>query len=215
MRSIQAFMMGLLLVVLFITGCRSNSGDNVQAADTEAGKSSADKSNRVTIPAGTVIQIRLTDTLGSERSRSGEKFAATLDQPIVVNGSVAIPRGADVEGRVIDARPSGHLKTPAALSLTLTSVRVGGQTYEIQTSHFGRAGQSHKKRDAEWIGGSAAGGALIGALVGKGKGAAIGAAAGAGGGTAAAYATGKKDILLPSETQLRFVLKQPVSIVKG
>jgi len=46
-------------------------------------------------------------------------------------------------------------------------------------------------------------------------GAAIGAGAGAGGGTATAYATGKRNIVLPSETRLSFRTRQPLSITRA
>jgi len=156
----------------------------------------------------------LADTLSSNGSRSGDSFAATLDEPIVLDNLVAVPAGAKLTGRVTDARASGHLETPAELALTLTSLEAGGKTYEISTSTYGRRGRSHKKHDAAWIGGATAGGALLGALAGGGKGAAIGAGIGAGGGTAAAYATGKKDIVLPAESIIRFNLHEPVTIVK-
>jgi len=56
---------------------------------------------------------------------------------------------------------------------------------------------------------------LLGALLGGKKGAAVGAVAGAGGGTATAYATGKKDIVLPAESVLRFSLREPLTVVKA
>lgn len=205
----------VLLSGFLLAGCRTAADNQIQAANSGPSKVKPEKLTRtVTIPAGTEIVVRLVDAVGSGRNSGGDKFLASLDQPIVVNDWVAVARGTNVMGRVLAAQPSGHLKTPAELAITLTSLQMGGDSYEIKTSSFSRRGQAHSKRNAEWIGGSAAGGALIGALLGKGKGAAIGAAAGAGGGTATAYATGKKDILLPSETRLRFVLKEPVTIVK-
>jgi uncharacterized membrane protein YebE (DUF533 family) len=89
---------------------------------------------------------------------------------------------------------------------------VGSESYDLQTSEISRRAASHKKHDAKWIGGLAAGGALLGALVGRGEGAAIGAGVGGGAGTATAYATGKKDIYLPSEKQLRFYLHEPLTV---
>ena len=166
----------------------------------------------VTIPEGSPINVRLDDSISTARNRSGDTFRATLSQPIrLVEGGV-VPRGTRVTGEVLEARPSGHLKTPAELSVALTSIEVDGNNYHISTSRYSRVGKSHKKHDLKWIGGGAAGGALLGALIGHGKGAAIGALAGGGGGTAAAYATGKHDIVLPSETPLHFVLRQPITI---
>lgn len=184
------------------------SGSNGQAANQPV-------SYELTIPDGTAIDVRLTDSIGSARSAAGQPFQATLDRPLVVSGSVVVPQGAHVTGRVLTARPSGHLRTPAELAVTLTSLEVNGQSYDIVTSRRSWRGKSHKAHDAKWIAGASGFGALIGALVGHGEGAAIGAGIGAGGGAATAYATGKKDILLPPETELRFVLRQPVTVTQG
>ncbi|HLW79280.1 MAG TPA: hypothetical protein VKU44_06740 [Terriglobia bacterium] len=169
----------------------------------------------ITLPEGTRIDVRLIDTIGTARNRSGDTFQATLDAPLVADGTVIAPRGATVTGRVISARASGHLETPPEFAVTLTSVEASGKNYEIRTSTDSWRGHSHKGHDAKWIGGLAGAGALVGALAGHGAGAAIGAGTGAGAGTAGAYATGKHDITLASETRLRFVLRQPVTVTKA
>lgn len=168
-----------------------------------------------TLRPGTRIDVRLRDTIGSSRNRSGDSFQATVDEPVEVNGHVVAARGATVTGQVISARPAGHLETPPELAVTLTSLDVGGKNYEIETSTDSWRGRSHKKHDAKWIGGLAGAGALVGALAGHGEGAAIGGAAGAGAGTVGAYATGKHDIVLGAETRLRFVLREPVTVTKS
>jgi hypothetical protein len=91
-------------------------------------------------------------------------------------------------------------------------VEVGGKTYELATSSVSRTGGNHNKRNLELIGGGTGAGALIGGIAGGGKGALIGAAVGAGAGTATAAATGKKEIVIPAETPLRFKLMQPVIV---
>ncbi len=193
---------------------RAASGENQAQGQNATAQASQVANQTVTIPEGTALHVRLLDPIGSASDTSGETFRATLDEPIVVNGVVAVPKDANVAGKVLVARSSGHLQTPAELVVTLTSLEVGGQTYEILTSDESWRGRSHKKRDAELIGGGAGVGALIGALVGHGKGAAIGAGIGAGGGTATAYATGKKDISIPAETRLSFVLRRPVTVTQ-
>ena len=89
----------------------------------------------MTIPDGTPVEIRLTESLGSARNVTGQSFAATLDAPIVVDNAVVVVRGANVTGRVLYAKRSGRLKGPAELSVTLTSLEVGGQDYRIVTAH--------------------------------------------------------------------------------
>lgn len=166
----------------------------------------------VTVPAGTAIHVRLDQALASNRNISGDGFEATVSEPVVLDNKTVIPQGAKVEGRVVEARESGHLRGVARLRLTLASVEVNGKSYEIETSGTGRTGGNHNKRNLGIIGGSGAGGAIIGAIAGGGEGALIGGPIGAGAGTAVAYFTGKKDIRLPAESQLTFKLAQPVSI---
>ena len=182
-------------------------------AGTEAADNRVENQRpRVIIPDGTPVEIRLTQSLGSARSVSGQSFAATLDAPLVVDNAVVVARGANVTGRVLYAKRSGRLRGPAELTVTLTSLEVGGQDYRIVTAHKSWRGKSHKKRNLAWIGGGAGAGSLVGVAAGGGVGAAIGAGVGAGGGTVTAFVTGRKDIVLPSETRLYFVLRRPVTV---
>ncbi len=188
-----------------------NAQNETQTADSTA----QNQPPQVTIPDGTPIEIRLTQSLSSASSASGQAFAGTIGEPIVVDGAVVVPQGATVTGRVLLAKHSGRLRGPAELAVTLTSLQVGGQNYEIVTSHKSWRGKSHKKRNLAWIGGGGGAGAFVGAMAGGGVGAAIGAGVGAGGGTVTAFVTGRKNIVLPSETRLRFVLRKPVSITES
>jgi hypothetical protein len=165
-----------------------------------------------TLPRGTILQVSLDQTLASDKNHSGDGFQATLAKEIVVDGKPLIPKGAHVIGKVAEARASGRLETPASLVLTLTSIEVEGQSYDLTTNSVARRGSSHKKRNVVAIGGGAGAGALIGALAGGGKGAAIGAGVGAAAGTAGAAVTGKHDITISAETILSFRLEQPIEV---
>ena len=197
-----------------VASAEASPGAGVNDANSSAYNASPPRTEMqtVTIPAGTWIEVRLLDSLSSARNHRGDTFAATVAQPVLVNGWEVIPRGSDVTGRVLTARPSGHLETPAELSITLASIQVEGETHDLRTSDISRRAASHTRHDAKWIGGLAGGGALLGALIGHGKGAAIGAGVGAGAGTTTAYATGKKDIYLPSEKRLNFILREPLTV---
>jgi hypothetical protein len=168
----------------------------------------------VTVPGETAIHVRLNHALTSDQNEPGDRFEATVSEPVVVENKTVIPQGAAVEGLVVDARHSGRLMGRARLRLALETVAIDGKTYEIHTNSTSRVGGNHKNRNIGFIAGGAGGGALIGAAADGGKGAWIGGPVGAGAGTAAAFLTGKKDIRLPAETRLTFKLSGPVTITE-
>jgi predicted small lipoprotein YifL len=164
------------------------------------------------VPAGTIITVRLGQSVGSKISQPGETFSATVATPVEIDGKTAIAAGSTASGTVVDAKPLGRFKGGAALEVRLDSVNISGTDHPIQTSPLTREAKGKGKRTAVMAGGGAGLGALIGGLTGGGKGAAIGALAGGGAGTAGAAFTGNKDIVLPAESALRFKLNQPLEV---
>jgi hypothetical protein len=164
------------------------------------------------VPAGTVITVRLGQTVGSKLSSPGETFTATVASPVVVEGKTAIATGASATGTVVDAKPLGRFKGGASLQLRLTSISIGGTEQAVSTSAVVRTATGKGKRTAVLAGGGAALGALIGGLAGGGKGAGIGALAGGGAGAGGAAFTGNKDIVLPAESALSFKLEQSIEV---
>src|SRR5260221_12339102 len=132
-----------------------------------------DGSDPVMLPEHTAIHVTLDQALATNQSRPGDHFDATVSEPVVVNGKTVIPQGAHAEGLVVDARQSGRLMGRARLKLALQTVDVNGQNYDVRTISNPRIGRDHKKRNWEWIGGGAAGGAGICAPAGGGTGAPI------------------------------------------
>lgn len=180
------------------------------------GISKMTRGESVMVPAGTEIQVKLDQSIATDRTTSGDPFQASVAEPVMIDGKAVIPKNALVKGQIVSVRGSGRLAGVARMRLELRSVEVNGTEYELHTSNFARRGGDHKKRNWAFIGGGAGGGALIGALAAGGKGALIGGPIGAGAGIAAATITGKKDFVLPAETLLTFQLVDPVSVqVKG
>jgi len=214
--SLSAFSIGAV-----VAGCQkaadqqSSPDANATPSVTEAAKTAVKKAiepKPLVIPADTVISVVLDQTISSKTSKPGDKFTATVESPVEIDGKIAIPKGARAGGVVNDAKAAGRFKGGAALSLTLTSVTVNGKEHEIQTSGATMSSKGKGKRTAVMVGGGAAGGAAIGAVAGGGKGAAIGALIGAAAGTGGAGLTGNRDITLTAETPLDFTLLQPVHI---
>jgi hypothetical protein len=166
----------------------------------------------VNVPSGSAIVVTLDQSVSSEDARVGQKLDGTVAQDVAVNGKVAVPKGARVQLSVADVQASGRLSTPAKLWLKIDSVEVKNHSYHTSTRWAGQTGPNHNERNAVAIGGGTGAGALIGGLAGGGKGALIGAAVGAGAGTAGAAATGRKDVTLPAESKLRFVITQAFSV---
>jgi hypothetical protein len=164
----------------------------------------------VTLPAGTNFVIRLIDGVDSENSRVGQSFAASLDQPVMLDGNTVIPRGADVTVKLVDSKQSGKLTGRAELALSLQSVRVNGRMVDVNTQTVKQESDSRGAKTAKVAGGTAALGAIIGGIAGGGKGAAIGAGAGAATGAGVQVVTAGQRVRIPSETRLTFVLDNPV-----
>lgn len=123
-----------------------------------------------------------------------------------------MPVGTEFTGHVTRSKPSGRFKGRAVLALQLDSFTENGQTYAIRSTSSARSSAGHKKHALAWIGGGSGGGAAIGALAGGGTGALIGAGAGAVGGTVGSAITGKRQVHLPSEYELRFTLSEPITL---
>ena len=166
----------------------------------------------IVIPANTAITVRTSTALGSERSQTGDSFPASLEEPIMVAGKVAVPKGADITGRVMEAKKKGSIQGEARLKLTLTGLTVNGNNYPIQTTMTGETAKGKGKRTAATTAGGAGLGAIIGGIAGGGKGAAIGAAVGGGAGFVGGAFTGNKQIELPAESVLVFKLNEPITL---
>lgn len=231
----------MLASLLALFGCRnsatspdpgvSSNGDTGNAATSSAANvpapegSSAEKATEsaplaflapkpIVVKAGNKIVITADESVSSKTSNSGDRFDASVAEPVVVGDRVIIPKGAKATGTVLDAKSAGKFKGNAAITVTLRSVTVRGEEYRLKTTEVTESGKGRGKRTAVGAGGGAAVGAIIGALAGGGKGAAIGAGAGAGAGTAGAAFTGDKDIVIAPETKLTFELQEPIEVRK-
>ena len=161
-----------------------------------------------TLRAGTPIPIRITEQLSASHNEVGDRFTGVVAEDVVDHGATVLRRGARAEGSVVAAKGRGKFKGAGDLAIELTSV--GGE--HVSTSEYEVSAKGKGKRTAVFAGGGAGVGALIGGLAGGGKGALIGGLAGAGGGTAAGAYTGNKDIVIPSESLIRFRLTEPVTL---
>jgi hypothetical protein len=169
----------------------------------------------VTIPAGTVLNVRIGETLSTRHNQPGDTFLATLDQPLVVDGFVIAERGARAEGRVSESDPGGRVQGVSHLAVELVKLSTAdGQHVRIRTASLAKQANSSVKQDAAKIGAGAAIGAAIGAIAGGGKGAGIGAGVGGAAGAGDVLLTRGKQAEIPVETRVAFRLSDPVTLTE-
>jgi hypothetical protein len=170
---------------------------------------------QATLKAGTLVAVRLIETVSSDKNHPGDAFSGTLDAPLVVDGLVLAERGARVEGKIVASQQAGRIKGLSSIVLELTRVNLSdGQRVEISTDSFTKMGPQSRAADAEKIGGGAALGAIIGAIAGGGKGAAIGAGVGGAAGTGTVAATRGKPAVLASETKISFRINNTITVTE-
>lgn len=168
----------------------------------------------IVIPAGAPIAVRAGQTLDTARNSAGDRFVADLVEPVTVNNTVVLPRGARFSGRITESKPSGRLKGRGVLSVKLESFTFDGKTYRVQTLRQSWLTRSHRNRNLAWIGGGAGGGALVAGLAAGGPWTLAGAGIGAGAGLTTAVITGKKQVTIPAEAIIRFRLREPVRVYR-
>jgi hypothetical protein len=170
------------------------------------------KPTYVTIPAGTLISVRTIDAIDSTSSRVGDRFLASLEEPLTLEGNVVVAKDVPVYGRLTQAKESGTFTGRSQLRLELTGIVVNGKMVPVVTGEYEVTGKSRGASTAKRTAGGAALGAIIGAVADGGQGAAIGAGVGATAGAGSEIITGGDQVKVPSETLLDVTLQQDVSI---
>jgi hypothetical protein len=151
------------------------------------------------------------DSIDTDVTGAGERFRASIDDPVVVDGKVVIPRNADATVQVMRVEQAGRISGSDEIALKLYDVTVNGRSYEAATNYAEVKGAGQGKSTAKTTAVTTGVGAALGAIIGGGKGAAIGAGAGAATGVAVS-ATRGKTLRIPSETRLDFELRSPLAV---
>ncbi len=180
-----------------------------------------------TVPADTVIRVRMDTELNSRSARVGDRFSTTVTEPVYGGGSGVdvIPVGSKIWGRVSSVKRAQR-RSPGQITVSFNQVElpggvrhtINGSLSSLQADDVNAdnestvSGRGNRKRDAVFIGGGAATGAIIGAIAGGGKGAAIGAILGGGAGTGARVYEREQDAEVKSGTEFGVILNRGVSL---
>ena len=161
----------------------------------------------VSIPAGTMLTIRIDQRISVKTSRAGDTFTGEVVDPVLAgDNSVLVPKGALVGGVVDVAHRRGHFKGRSLLELRLTSLTLNGTQYPLTTRDLARSKKGKGRRSTALIAGGAGMGMLVGGVASGGVGLVVGGLVGGGAGTAAAGLTSNRDIDIPAEAIVRFRL---------
>ena len=166
----------------------------------------------VTIPQGTLLQLRTSEPVDSKRATDGSPVQFTVIQDVTMGGALAIPRGATVHGVVTEVKKAGAVAGSAELALTLTSLDLGGHNYPLQSDQFKVKGPNKAGETVTNAVGAGIVGTIIGCAVGRGVGCAVGAGAGVAAGTAATAATPGPRAWIPAEALVTFHISSPLTV---
>lgn len=187
----------------------ADTSSEIEPATTFAPPANAPRNGSgVTVPAGTRLLVRMIDSVDSDKNHVGDKFRASLEQDLTVDGFFVAPRGADVYGRLAEAKQAGQFAGKSQLKLELTDMLINNRLQPIMTGDYDVSGSSRGASTAKRVGVGAVAGTVIGAIAGGGKGAAIGAGVGAGAGAATQVITKGEQVHVPSETMIEFRVEQ-------
>jgi hypothetical protein len=189
------------------------SSDVPSSAPLAASATLPSASEQIIVPYGTILTVRLTESLSSELNEKGDTFLASLASPVLVSDRVVIPEGAGIKGRVVEVQSAGRFSGRPAMIVEATRLAYNGKSYELRSNQYSKEGPSRNVRSAATIGGGAGLGAVLGGILGGGKGAAIGAMIGAGMGTGVRAASSGAVVLLPAESTLSFRLQAALTVI--
>lgn len=182
-----------------------------------------------TVETGTIIRVRMNETLSSKDARVGDNFTTNVTEPVYSNnGVVVVPTGSTVVGRVDAVTKAKKGGDPGTISVSFTEIKLPNGTNRIingsltsldtktaKSDNEGTASGDDRKNDKIiFIGGGAGGGAIIGGIIGGGKGALIGGILGAIGGLAGERLTKGEEATVKTGTEFGVILNKSVSLPK-
>jgi len=183
------------------------------------------KGEPLSIPAGTTLHCRVTQTLTTKLNYQGDAFTLTISEPVLADGREAIPVGSTLQGRIAQMDKPGRIRGVGQMRLTLEQITFpdgrrfplsaalltayGADKVKVVGSEGLVKGPSSRTPDLEEIGAGTTGGTLLGLIFAHPF---IGAAFGATATTVDRMRRRGKDLTLPAGTQLNYQLTRGLEI---
>lgn len=202
---VEAFPLDHVVAIYFSAGVeRAGALARASEAATNAVQAPVPAPATLTVPAGTRLVLRMSDTVDSSRHRDGHRFRAQLESALVVDGVTVVPRDTILQGRVVSAQQAGRARGSAELSIQISDVMLNDQLHPIVTGELSARTQNEAGNTLR----RTARGAAIGAMFDGGSGARTGAAIGA----SVSLVTRGQQINIPSGTILETSLTVPLTV---
>jgi len=183
------------------------------------------------VPAGTTLHCRLAETISTKLNYQGDRFTASVTEPLIIDGYDVIPVGSTIEGRIARLQRPGRLKGPGEMRLATEKITFpDGHSYALNAillNAYGAEGArvigqegnlkgpNSKLRDLEEIGVGMGGGGFLGTLIGGFHGAVIGGAIGGGAALVDTFRRRGKELTIPAGTQLNYQLTRALEVYRG
>jgi hypothetical protein len=162
------------------------------------------KPTEVTIPSGTRLVIRTSETLDTKRQGAGHRFRSQLESALVIDGITVAPRGTQIYGRITSAKQANRLAGSSDMSVVFTDIMINDQLHSMQTQGLKAQGKNEAGRTA----GRTARAAALGGLYGGSSSAKKGAKVGLG----ASIITSGSSIQIPAGTIVETNLVEALSL---
>ena len=190
---------------------RTPSGNTVTAGEKSSG------GNVGAIASGTALTLASSSKVCTNTNKVGDRFSATLNEPVTGSNGAVIPAGATAVIEVTKLKRSENANDNIEMGFAVKTISFGGATYtvdgDVTSAAVDRVRNSTKGNDAKKVVGGAILGAVIGQVIGKDtKGTVIGAAGGAAAGTAAAAATANYEGCVNDGGKIVITLTSPLTI---
>ena len=234
-RTIHASLLGVALVLstTWLCGCGGDvTADQASPLAGEVGESESERprearrsdgasffdrllgssTRELTVPPGTLVQLRFSETVSSRANAVGDAFRTTVEEDVVVDDAIVIPAGSVVIGRVTEAHQPRKVGGRARLSLEFTALELPSGESAAIDAVFAQRGKSENLKDAAIIAGSTLGGVVLGEAVDEGEGGVVGGILGGIGGAVAATKTKAKPVEVPAGTVMAVELVRPVTL---
>ncbi len=182
---------------------------------------------KFSIPSGTTLHSRLTQTISTRLNFQGDAFTTRVSEPLVINGVEVVPAGSTLEGRISWMQRPGRVKGAGAMQLTVEKISLpDGRSFPLAAtliSAYGAegvkmmeegavSGPTSRLKDLQEVGLGMGAGGFLGTLFGGFHGAVVGGAIGGAAGLADTLRRRGPDLTLPSGTELNYQLTRELVI---